>query len=514
MSELNRYPNVEYPDIAEFSPYGDDGKLDRFKLQIQISDYLRRSFVIYNDLTDSFYKWNAKHDYVYSELTDGELDRVIIPYLDHYRIRVQGAMITDLIRYLKNSLLLWNNNPINLMPPAIDSEGDYLSPEEQLEKYECYPTDPRADNLRDSYSVFAFNNGLMNFTTGELLPFTPYIFVTDNQRIYCDWKPEITTHELGQRLLTGMFEDPKTLNSVLDMMAYAIYRTPYDLVRPYVWILYGMGDTGKGRTFEVIKTLIGNKGYTSPYAESLFGNFGKECLLGKRACLSNEVSKNFLETNWLKEISEGSGTTEKRTIERKHKRPIEALINCSFVFATNNVMQIGTDSGMKRRVRVIPYRVNQSLYERDWRALMKDPTFYSWITGVLYERWMMIQGRMGSIEETPDVAKATAMYMREQSNIECFMHDLLIEEADNNTIVLPSSVNQNLPDDDPDIIADMITSNPRYRERHNLYEIYRAYCSKWNLIVHTPQVFNNELTNKYPIQIRESNGRRLWVRSR
>ena len=516
-SELSFVPEVEYPKLDDYNPRGDDGKIDRYKLQTEISDYLRKCFVIYDDNLNCFYQWNHNHDYVYTELSETQLDYVIIDFLDHFHIATKCGLMTDIIRHLKKSLLLWKNNPIQLMKDktTFEEDGDVviISPEEQLEPYACYITDPRASKLRNNYPLFAFNNGLFNYTTGELLPFTPYIFVTDRQRIYCNWQPGIN-HVSGQKLLRGLFKDSHTLNTVLDMLAYSVYRTAFDYVKPYIWILYGVARTGKSRTLDFVKDLLGTKGYTNPIIEDLCGKFGKECLIGKRACLSNECSDNFIETNWLKQVVEGTGENKIFTIERKHKKSVELPINCTFVFATNNIVKMGTDTGMRRRVRVIPYKINQDSLEREWRALTEDDSFYSWLAEILYDRWIEIQKRMGSIEESPEVVKATSEYMREQSNIEAFMHDMLIEEATNNTIVLPSSVNANLPDDDPDIIADMIVNSPTFRDRRQLYLRYTEYCRTWGLILHTPQVFNKEITDKYRLEIRESNGNRIWVRGR
>lgn len=520
LSEVNSIPDIEYPKLDDYDPYDYDsngkGKLNNFKLQTGLSDYLRKSFMVYDDTLNCFYQWNfANRDPIYLELTESEVNYVIIEFLDHFGIATKKGLILDLILKLKKSLLLWKNNPILLMKNKQifeeDGEVTEICPEEQLSNYDCYIHDPRAPELNNVYPLFAFNNGLFNFTTGELLPFTPYIFITDRQRIYCDWK-EGTNHELGQRLLSGLFHDQETMNTFLDMLAYSVYRTPYDYVQPYIWILYGVGNTGKSRTLDIAEKLLGPKGYTNPDWLDLCGTFGKECLIGKRLSVCNEASDNFVESNWLKQFVEGTTSKKIFTIQRKHKPSLETTLNCSFIISTNNLIKIGSDTGMKRRVRVLPYNISQIPKEEDWRKLLRDESFYTWIADILYQRWMGIQSRLGHIEECPEVVKATSEYMRKQSTVEEFCHDLLIEESSNNTIRLPSSFNDNLPDDDPETIADMITGNPRYRDRAELYRIYTEYCRTWGRIPHTAQTFNDEVESKYGLTVKKSGNNRNWIR--
>lgn len=510
LSEVNFIPVVEYPKLDDYDPHGSDGKIDHFKLQSEISDYLRKSFVVYDGF--NFYKWNHRHDYIYSKLDDSDIDSVIIPYLDHFKIPTKGTLLNDITRKLRVSLSLKYHNPIELMSVKLDSDMLEISPEEQLEPYTCYETDPRAWKLRGEYPLFAFNNGLFNFTTGELLPFTPYLFVNDSQRIYCDWIEGIN-HEAGMRFLNGMFDDPRTLNTVLDMCAYAVYRTAYDRTVPYLWVLYGKSRTGKSRTLSIIKTLLGRNVATES-AEELCSNFGRGVLIGKRASISEEVSGTNLNADWLKEYSDGSGTTEFRTINRKYRDSEQHLINCTFCFATNHQIRLGSDSGIAERLRVIPYKINQNKNRELIQTVLEDPTFYSWIAELLYNRWIEIQKRNGRIEESPEVTKASNETIRAGSSIKSFLYDTLLEKAADNTIQLPSEIRPNYEDDNPEVIADMIVEDPVLRYRPKLYDYYRDWCNKNGLLVIRKGEFNNVIESEYNLdKVKELWGF-VWVHGR
>lgn len=501
MSELNLIPVVEYPKLDNYNPRDSNGKLDPHKLQTEISDYLRKCFVVFDGF--NFYKWNHRHDYIYSKLDD--LDPVIIQFLDHFQIPTKISLLNDLTKHLRYSLSLEYHHPIEFMPTKLDKDMCEISPGEQLDPYTCYDTDPRAPKLRGQYPLFAFNNGLFNFTTGELLPFTPYIFVTDNQRIYCDWIEGIN-HEAGRRFLNGLFDDPRTLNTVLDMCAYAVYRTAYDRTVPYLWVLYGKSRTGKSRTFSIIKKLLGGNVATES-AEDLCTPFGKAVLIGKRVSISEEVTGTNLNADWLKDFSDGSGLEEFRTINQKYKKPEEHLINCTFCFATNHQIRLGTDSGIAERLRVIPYRINQNKNRELIQSVLEDPSFYSWIAELLFNRWIEIQKRNGRIEESPEVTKASNETIRAGSSIKSFLYDTLLEKAVDNTIQLPSSISPGYEDDDPEIIADMIVEDPELRSRPRLYERYKDWCNKNGLLVIRKGEFNNVIESEYNLDV----GRKSWI---
>lgn len=507
MSELNFIPEVKLPDLDDYNPRNEDGKLDPFKLEIQISDYLRRSFVIFDGY--EFYHWNHNHDYIYSKLNgQTEIDSVIIPFLEHFKIPSTGRLLNDLTRKLKTKLLLRYNNPAELMETKLGPDFCEISPDEQLEPYRCDDRDPRAPKLRFDFPLFAFNNGLLNFSTDELLPFTPYIFVTDSDRIYCDWNPEAYSED-GDRFLRGLFEDSRTLNTMLDMLAYAVYRTKYDRTRPYLWVLYGKSRTGKSRTFSIIKHLLGGNVATES-AEELCSNFGRFALIGKRASLSEEVSGTNLNADWLKEYSDGSGTSEYRTINRKYRESEQHLINCTFCFATNHQIRLGTDSGISERLRVIPYKINQQKNRELIQSVLEDDLFYSWIAKVLYERWIEIQKRNGAIEESPEVIRASNETIRAGSSIKEFLYELRIKEYQENTIA-PGELPPNIEDDDPEAIADMIAMNGELRQPAKLWQKYREYCHDTGRMEIRKTEFNNTLENEYGLKREHKRLGEIWV---
>lgn len=511
MSELRFIPEIVYPDLDDYNPRNEDGKLDPFKLQTGISDYLRRSFVVFDGF--DFYRWNHNHDYIYSKLNgQDEIDSIIVPFLEHFKIPITGRLLNDLTRTLRTKLLLRYNDPSDLMETKIGPEFCEISPDEQLEPYRCDDRDPRAPKLRVDYPLFAFNNGLLNFTTGELLPFTPYIFVTDSDRICCDWDPGASSED-GERFLGGLFEDPRTLNTMLDMMAYAVYRTKYDKTQAYIWILYGKGNTGKTRTFDIISRLLGVQNISTLRMEELCKDFGRSSLIGKRASLSEEVSETNLEANWLKDFSNGSGTSKYFEISRKYRESEKHLINCTFITATNNRIRIGYDSGMARRLRVIPYRINQENNEDLIRSVLDDDLFYSWLAKILYERWIEIQKRNGFIEESPEVDKATNETLRAGSSIKEFLYETAIKSYQNNTIGF-SEIPPNIDFDDPEIIADVIVNDPEYRKRPRLWQTYQEWCHDTGRLITRKGEFNSTLENEYGLTVKRVSFGELWIRDR
>lgn len=468
-------PNIPYEKIDLFNPWTSE-KFDHFTYCEKLEAYMKSRLYYFDMASEQWYKWNYRGDGIYNRIDEKVVRAEIRKYTLHWKIADKRSLIEDAYKHVEYGLSSIPEMPVKLGEE--DGQTIVISAEEQREPYTCPASDPSYGKLREANVVFAFNNGILNWVTGELLPFTPYLFITDDSRIYCDWNPKANPGKTPE-VYKGLFADEKTLNTLFDMMSYCLYRTEYSEVYPYLWLLYGGAGTGKSAIFNVISTLLGaNVGTTR--AEVLCSRFGPSTLLGKRVNLANEVSRGLLEAQWMKEFVDGCGTNRTFMIERKYRDPYEARLNTTLVFATNNQVSFGSDAGIARRLRVIPMTIRQDDAARIWDG-MTSPEGLSWLAWVLFERWVFIESRHGAVEETPEVTKASNEVMRAGSSVrEYFYEEYNLEDKED--------------------VVDFVTNHENLKRKPLLYEDFHMYCLRSGRNPISKAEFNLQIQTEYGLK--------------
>lgn len=485
------YDSIDYYDPRKPSTE----KLDLWYFCAQLSRFLKNRLIFHDLKNGQWYRWNARGDGIYNTIEEGEVLSVIRTYVRYFNIQPKRSLILDAYEEVKYSVSLEDLPKHPEVERIEDGEVVKISGEEMMEPYSVPDNYPEYERLRYVNVLFAFNNGLFNWVTGELLPFTPYVFVTDSQRIYCNWNPN-ANGDAAFRTYRGLFKDERTLNTLWDMMAYCLYRTPFSEVYPYIWFLHGEGGTGKTMIYTIIQRLLGDNAGTTP-AKILCARFGPTSLIGKRVNLANEVDRGLLDAQWMKEFADGTGIDGKVTIEEKYRNPRQVNINASLVFASNNQVSFGSDSGIARRLRVIPMDVKQDEQARIYQYVLTEDAL-SWIAWVLFERWIEIQKRNGAIEETIDVTKASNEMMRAGSSVREFFYESYdLEERED--------------------VADYIVNDSSMKIRSRLYQMFAEYCTMTGRSPISRNEFNLQVKTEYGLKeerkrISGLNPTYVWVR--
>ena len=207
--------------------------------------------------------------------------------------------------------------------------------------------------LGDGPDVIAFNNGLFNVETGNLLPHTPEWFSTSC--LSHDFNPTATCTTWIE-FLDDVFEsDQERIRALQQWFGYNLIN---DNSQQKMVMLIGPPRSGKGTTLAMLSALLGEFNVANVSLSEFGGSFGLEPLLGKMAGLIDEghlgkFSNNSQIVERLKAITGGS----KMSVNRKNLPALSSVaLPTRFTMAVNEMPRL-TDSSaaIRSRLIVIPY---------------------------------------------------------------------------------------------------------------------------------------------------------------
>ena len=198
----------------------------------------------------------------------------------------------------------------------------------------------------------AFNNGIYDLTTGEMLPFNPDIVMTN--KIPWDFNPEAYS-EIGDDTLTKLSCNDSGIRALLEeCIGYCFYRRN-EMSKAF--ILTGEGANGKSTFLDMVKNVLGGKNYSALDLEELDERFSIATLGGVLANIGDDISDNFLQgkavANFKKIVS---GNQVKAEIKNDPNiffiKPYAKIL-----LSANNLPRIrsGGSSAILRRLVIVPF---------------------------------------------------------------------------------------------------------------------------------------------------------------
>ena len=240
-----------------------------------------------------------------------------------------------------------------------------------VEVPEEFDSDGRYDG-----TLIPFQNGLYNTDTDELLPFTPFLFITRQLNIFYD--PSVQHHDV-ESVYARILPDRDTREFFFQMVGFTLFS---DVLAPSaIFLIYGPGNTGKSALQEAVITAAGRENVSTLDLAQLSGEFTAAELSGKIMNVCGEtgsgqsmgVSKSDGEL--LKRLSDGQVVT----LQRKYGQPFECRNTAKLWFVTNTLPDFGdTSSGLYRRLHIIPCRVAQR-WEDQIYSKMQEETAITWL---------------------------------------------------------------------------------------------------------------------------------------
>ena len=213
-------------------------------------------------------------------------------------------------------------------------------------------------SINKNRDLIAVNNGIYNYDTGTLEPFThSKVFLSKSA---VDFNPN-ATHPNN---FTNADGTPWTVEDWLhdiavdDEVYQLMWETMGAILRPYVkwnksvWLYSTTGNNGKGTFCELLRNLLGSKAHTSIPISDFAKDFALGPLIGKQAIIvdENDVGTYIDKVGIMKAVITGDIVT----INQKFKQPINYRFKGMMIQCLNEYPKVKdkSDSFYRRQIFV------------------------------------------------------------------------------------------------------------------------------------------------------------------
>lgn len=275
------------------------------------------------------------------------------------------------------------------------------------------------EQLDQHHDLLNVENGTLDLRTFELSGHDPSLLLTKVAR--CGYDPAAEAPEFSA-FLERIQPDPAMRSFLQRLFGQALSGRVTEHILP---ILHGQGANGKSRFTEVIRRLMGD--YAAPVDPGLLIDRGEAHptgvadLFGLRLALTSETDKGRrLAEGTIKRLTGGDEITARRmredfwTFTPTH----------SIVMVTNHAPVVtGTDEGIWRRLRVVPFDVVIPANERTPQDVL-DALLYAERDGIL--RWMVEGYRRYldvGLDEPAAVVESTDKYRADTDMLALFISE-------------------------------------------------------------------------------------------
>lgn len=204
-----------------------------------------------------------------------------------------------------------------------------------------------------SANLIAFRNGIYDISEDKFFQFSPEHVITN--KIDWDYNPH-AYNKLTDEVLNNIACDDKEIRALLEELVGSCLYRENTLESGKAFILTGSGSNGKSTFLNMLKTMLGEKNYSSLDLKKLDDRFSTVMLFGKLANIGDDISDEFKEdASVFKKIVTGE------TIDAEQKGQPKFKFNpyCQLIFSTNVMPRIKDRTGaVQRRLMMIPFNAN------------------------------------------------------------------------------------------------------------------------------------------------------------
>ena len=349
----------------------------------------------------------------------------------------------------------------NLLPPRYGLFGHF----DGAEQYET-------ENL----PLIAFENGIYNPETNQLLPFTSWVFLTSI--IHARFDPTITSAP-ARDVLQNILPKQETLDALYEMIGYFLFEPT--MYPPAIFNLYGPGNTGKSAIANMIAEIIGWENVAELGIEQLTATFTIAELEGKKINICGETDdtssrKTNVMGSTIKKLSDG----QRITVQKKYGMPYQMWNTAKLLFCTNTIPDFGDDSsGLYRRLYVIPCRQQQDKKAMIYEKLVTEESKSYVINQCLNAYRIFVKnGRQFSI--SAEMKEEQTQYMSQSSMLDFIQTVLGVT--------------------DPIEVALAISGDPEYCYTAELYSAYMEYSKATLSSPMSRKRFVEKIRNEYNLK--------------
>lgn len=215
-----------------------------------------------------------------------------------------------------------------------------------------------------SANYIAFQNGVYDLDTNELIDFNPNIIVTN--KIDYEYNPNAYS-EVADKALNKLACNDSTIRQLLEeVIGYCFYRRN-ELRKSF--ILIGDKANGKSTFLDMIKTLLGDENTSALDLKELGDRFKTAELFGKLANIGDDIGDEFIANPAVfKKLVSG----DRLNVERKGRDPFDFNNYSKLLFSANSIPRIKDKSGaVIDRLIIVPFDARFTKNDPDYDPYIK-----------------------------------------------------------------------------------------------------------------------------------------------
>lgn len=281
----------------------------------------------------------------------------------------------------------------------------------------------------------AFLNGVLDIVTGNLLPFSPDLVVTN--QVPWNYVPD-AYNALADNTLNRLACGDAVIRALLEeCIGYCFYRRN-ELGKAF--ILTGDKSNGKSTFLDCVKAILGEQNVSALDLKELGDRFSTSMMFGKLANIGDDIGDDFLQGSQVATFKKVV-TGNRIKAERKGQDPFEFNPYIKLLFSANDIPRMKDKTGaVLRRLVIIPFnaRFSKTLPNGE-----PDPDYNPFIKYELVEQSSLeylirlgVEGLKRIIEnneftKSEKVQQQLEEYENENNPIKAFIDDCGVEMIEN-----------------------------------------------------------------------------------
>lgn len=272
-----------------------------------------------------------------------------------------------------------------------------------------------------SEHLIAAPNGVIDLTTGELIPGDPEQRITKAVKVAYD--PAATCPRWEQFLSEIFAHDPALPAYVQRLVGYGLTGSTAEQCFA---VLFGEGSNGKSTFLTALRRILGEHAVTVPFDMFTVSNRRRggpetESLVGARLALASETNRSaVLDAAAIKNATGG----EEITVDPKFRKPYSFTPEALILLATNYKPVVKEqDEGTWRRIKLIPFLQR---FEGARKDMSLDSTLRNEYPGIL--AWLVrgaVDWYAHGLSDPESVRAAVASYRDESDTLAGFLPGVL-----------------------------------------------------------------------------------------
>lgn len=290
---------------------------------------------------------------------------------------------------------------------------------------------PKNEPVADA-KLIAFQNGILDITTGDMSEFSPDVVITN--KIPWDYDPEAYS-ELADKTLDKIACHDKAVRAVLEeAVGYSFYRRN-EMSKAF--FLTGEGSNGKSTFLDMLNHVVGDFNKSSLGLEELDERFSIATLANKLINTGDDISDEFWHgrstANFRKLVSGNEVKAEFKGQDAFFMKPY-----AKFFFSANALPRLRSKGfeAIKRRLVIIPFNAKFSKDDSDYDPYitwkLRDEVVMKYVIKIGVEGLKRVLEN-NSFTESEKVQKEIEDYELENNPILLWLQDVDITNIVNQT---------------------------------------------------------------------------------